>query len=56
MLAHVVADVVVPAVAVGSCRIVSVNVVDDGAHMPPSLTVIVKVTVAPDAISAALKL
>jgi hypothetical protein len=56
LLAQVVADVVAPAVATGRRRIVRVNEVDAGAHMPPSSTVIVSVTVAPDAISAALKL
>ena len=56
MFAHTVAAVVGPAVAAGKGSMVRVKIVDTGAHIPPSSTVKVSVTVAPDAMSAALKL
>lgn len=55
-VAQAVAVVVAPAVARGSGVTIRLNVVLAGVHMPPSSTVIISVTVAPDAISAALKL
>ncbi len=51
-----VADEVGPWFVAGTGVTVSVKVVVAGAHPPPSLTVIVSVTVPPELISAALKL
>jgi hypothetical protein len=55
-VAQTVAVLVAPAVATGSGVMVRLNVVLAGAQIPPSSTVMVSVTVAPEAISAALKL
>lgn len=54
MLAQTVAVLVLPCVAVGVGKTVNVNVVDADEQVP-LLTVMVSVTVAPDDLSAALK-